>query len=132
MTGRFLAVMTVVCLLFSCAGKEEDNQAEIAGNAARQYYSYLLAGNCDAFVDGTCRKGSIRKEYREQLIENARMFIAQQKEDHNGMKAVEVKRVDIDSLHTSANVFLILTYGDKTSEQVLLPMVKSNGLWYMK
>lgn len=131
MRGLVVAA-TAVLLLLSCGGKKEDNQAEIAGNAARQYYSYLLAGDCGAFVDGTCRKDSIRAEYREQLIENARMFIAQQQDEHKGIKAVDVKYVDIDTLRTRADVFLVLAYGDKSTEQVLVPMVKNNGLWYMR
>ena len=43
-----------------------------------------------------------------------------------------VKKVDIDSLRVKADVFLILTYGDNGTEQVLLPMVKDGELWYMK
>lgn len=132
MMKSFMVAATAVLLLLSCGGKKEDNQAEIAGNAARQYYSYLLAGDCGAFVDGTCRKDSIREEYRDQLIDNARMFVAQQQDEHKGIKSVEVKHVDIDTTRTRADVFLVLAYGDKTSEQVLVPMVKSDGLWYMK
>lgn len=127
-----IVAATAVMLLLSCGGKKEDNQTEVAGNAAKQYYSYLLAGDCESFVDGTCHKDSIRSEYRMQLIENARMFIAQQQKEHQGIKSVEVKHVDIDTLRTNANVFLVLTYGDKSTEQVLMPMVNSGGLWYMK
>ena len=132
MMRNLLITTTALFLLLSCGGKKEDNQAEIAGNAAQQYYSYLLAGDYDAFVDGTCRKDSVRPEYRAQLIENMRMFMAQQKKEHQGIKSVAVKKVDIDSLRVKADVFLILTYGDNGTEQVLLPMVKDGELWYMK
>ncbi len=133
MMKRIFTIAALACLVFSCTQKQEDNQAELAGNAAKQYYSYLLAGDYDAFVDGTLREDSIlREEYRVQLLENARMFMAQQQTEHQGIKSVSVKKVDIDSLKSTANVFLILNYGDKGTEQVLMPMVKSNGLWYMK
>ncbi len=134
MMKRILTIAAVACLMFSCTHKQEDNQAELAGNAAKQYYSYLLAGDYDSFVDGTLREDSIlRQEYRTQLLENARMFMALQQKEHHGIKSVSVKKVDLDSVKgTTANVFLILNYGDKGSEQVLMPMVKSDGLWYMK
>ncbi len=132
MMKRILTIAAVACLMFSCTQKQEDNQAELAGNAAKQYYTYLLKGNYDAFVDGTYRKDSIRQEYRMQLLENARMFVAQQKKEHQGITSVSVKKVDVDTLKTSANVFLILNYGDKGVEQVLLPMVKKDNLWYMR
>lgn len=134
MMKRILTITAIASLMFSCTQKQEDNQAELAGNAAKQYYSYLLNGDYDSFIDGTLRQDSIlREEYRTQLLENARMFVAQQQKEHQSIKSVSVKKVDLDSVKgNAANVFLILNYGDKGSEQVLMPMVKSGGLWYMK
>ena len=37
-----------------------------------------------------------------------------------------------DTAHLSANAFLIFNYGDDTSEQVVVPMVRVNGTWMMK
>ncbi len=124
-----------VCLLLyllfsSCNG--DVNKEELAGNAAKQYYSYLLNGDYEAFVDGTYRPDTLRRAYRDQLIENAKMFVGQQDKAHQGIKNIDLKAVQIDTARHSAKVFLILTYGDQTKEEILLPMVEHDELWYMK
>ncbi len=124
-------IMFAICLLVA-ACKKEINHEEIAANAAQQYYSYLMNGDYEAFVDGTYRADTIRPAYRQQLLDNMKMFVAQQQEEHQGIKSFTVKRVELDSLITKADVFLILTYGDSCKEEVLLPMVQHEGLWYLR
>ena len=60
------------------------------------------------------------------------MFIGQQKEEHRGMKSVEINNANLDSLTRIVNVFLLINYGDKTSEQIVVPMIKHKNVWYMK
>ncbi len=120
----------LLCLLLSCCGNV--SKEELAGNAAKQYYSYLLTGDYEAFVDGTYRPDTLRKAYRDQLIENAKMLVGQQQEERQGIKSVELKAVQLDTARHSAEVFLILTYGDQSREEILLPMVEHDELWYMK
>lgn len=102
------------------------------GNTARQYYSYLLEGNYDAFVDGCYQKDSIRREYRNQLIDNAKMFVGQQNTERKGIKSFDLVSAKVDTASHTANVFLKLNYGDNSTEQVVLPMVEVDGLWYMR
>ena len=125
-----LAVLfVVVCVVASC-GKAKPE--EIVAKAAEQYYSYLLEGKYEAFVDGCYQQDTIRAVYRQQLIENAKMFVGQQKTEHQGIKSVEVANVEVDTAAHTANVFLRLSYGDGGSEQVLLPMVEKDKLWMMR
>lgn len=123
-------LLLVAFCMMSC--KKEVNQEELVGNAAKQYYTYLLEGKYDDFVAGCFQKDSIRDAYREQLVENAKMFVGQQKKEHNGIEVVELKSVELDTAKHAANVFLILSFGDKTTEQIVLPMVQKDNLWYMK
>ncbi len=128
---RKIITLFAICLLLA-ACKKEINHEEIVANAAQQYYSYLMNGDYEAFVDGTYRADTIRPAYRQQLLDNMKMFVAQQQEEHQGIKSFTVKRVELDSLITKADVFLILTYGDSCKEEVLLPMVQHEGLWYLR
>lgn len=118
-------------VLISC-GKKEVNQEELVSNAAKQYYTYLLQGNYDAFVEGCYHKDSLRAEYKNQLIDNAKMFVGQQKDEHQGIKDVEVLSAKLDTASHTANVFINLHYGDKTTEQIVLPMVEKDDVWYMR
>ena len=114
---KILIVLCSLSLFFSCK-KQEKDAAEIVGKTAKIYYDYLLHDNYES--------------YREQLIANAKMFIGQQKEEHQGIKEITISNATIDTLHHTGNAFLLFSYGDKTTEQVIVPMVERKGVWYMR
>lgn len=124
-------IFATVCLFFASC-KKEVNQEEVMGQAAKQYYIYLINGKYDAWIDGFFHSQPLRKEYRSQLIDNAKMFMYQQKEEHKGIKSFDLKDTKLDTLKNVANVFLNLTYGDNSQEQIVVPMVKNKGVWYMR
>ena len=103
----FFLVLTGL-LLASCT--EKPHPADLAGEAARQYYLYLVRGNYAAFVDGHFRQDSIPASYRSQLIDNAKA----------------------DTLHHRAEAFLQLEYGDHTHAEIVVPMVYVKGNWYLE
>lgn len=127
---KLLLLFVVAVSIVAC--KKEINHEEIVMNAARQYYGYLLKGDYESFVDGTYHKYPIRSSYRSELIDNAKMFVAQQKAEHEGIADVETVMAQVDTASNTANVFMTLKYGDNTREQVVLPMIKKDELWYMR
>ena len=60
------------------------------------------------------------------------MFAGQQRDIHGGILQVSVVRVVADTARHVADAFLSLAYGDSTSEEVVVPMVERNKIWYMK
>lgn len=128
---KVLFFLCFSCLLFGCK-KQEKDAAEIVGKTAKIYYDYLLHDDYAVFVDGSFRPDSIPSSYREQLIDNAKMFIAQQNKEHQGIKEITIRSATIDTLHHTGNAFLMFSYGDKTKEQVIVPMVERGGVWYMR
>ena len=100
--------------------------------AALHYYQQLLNGDYAAFVDATYRPDSLPSTYRSQLILNAKMFIEQQQNEHDGLKSVVVAHATIDEAQHTGNAFLTFRYGDGSSEQVVVPMVEHDGAWYLR
>ncbi len=130
---KFLFVIIAVIALTGCGSKEGPSPADVAGKAAEQYYSYLLHRDYSAFVDGMNYANPIPKDYRRVLEDNAASFLHDQDSIHGGIKSAQFSRANImpnDS--TAAAVYLMLTYGNNTKEEVLVPMVKRNDVWYMK
>lgn len=126
---RKLLYLALLLIALGCGGTDP---AEVASAAAKEYYKLLLEGKYDEYVDGFYRPDSIPGSYRSQLIDNAKMFMAQQKEERRGLLDVRVVSAKVDtSLHV-ANVFLILSYGDSTNEEIVVPMVEQKGVWYMR
>lgn len=123
--------MVSVQLLMADCSKTPD-PAEVAARAAKQYYDYLLEGKFEAFVDGRYQPEAIPASYRDNLISLAKMFVSQQELEHRGLKETRIVNAQADTARHEASVFLVFCYGDSTSEEVLVPMVESRGLWYLR
>ena len=121
----FVAMVIVACT-------SSLDEGEVAARAAREYYGYLIQGNIASFVDGHYRPDSIPDTYQEQLITNTKMYVNQQNEEHRGIKDIRIVDAKTDMQKHAANVFLVLSYGDSTSEEIVVPMVESGGVWYLR
>ena len=128
---KILFFLLSVMSLFSCKEKTPD-PGYYAGIAAKGYYDMLLEGRYDEFVEGQNMPHRIPEEYRQQLVLNAKMFVEQQKNEHRGMKASQVLDAKSDTAHHISDVYLYVTYGDSTKEQIVVPMVEVEKKWKMR
>lgn len=129
--ASFLLVAAVA--LSSCRRQVRDvEQGELAARAAQLYYSALSEGHIDDFVDGISVADSTDESYRRMLTDNTKMFLRQQQRDHNGIKKADIVGAAHKEGTATANVFLMLTYGNGNTEQVLVPMTRRGEVWKMK
>lgn len=128
---KILFFLLSVMSLFSCKEKTPD-PGYYAGIAAKGYYDMLLEGRYDEFVEGQNMPHRIPEGYRQQLVLNAKMFVEQQKNEHRGMKAFQILDAKADTAHHLADVYLSVTYGDSTKEQIVVPMVEVEKKWKMR
>ena len=107
------------CLALASCGKQSAavSPDELASRAAKVYYDYLLHGDCAAYVDGFYRPDSIPESYREQLIVSAKQYVGQMKTD--------------PAKHLG-EAYLMLGFGDKTKEEIVVPLVLHNGNWMLR
>ena len=108
-------------LLGSCSDKPQEtvNQGELAARTAKIYYDSLAAGRFDSFYEG-------------KLKAILRQFADNEQKRHKGIDSVRISNYEYAEKTQTANVFLTLVYGDKTQEQVVVPMVRRDSLWYMR
>ena len=125
-----LLYLFVAMVIVACTSSLDEG--EVAARAAKEYYGYLLQGNIASFVDGHYRPDSIPDTYREQLITNTKMYVNQQNEEHRGIKDIRIVDTKTDMQKHAANVFLVLSFGDSTSEEIVVTMVESGGVWYLR
>lgn len=120
-------------LLGACADKpKEANQGELAARAAKLYYDSLIAGRHANFYDGKLKADTVPESYRWQMIELLRQHTDNEQERHKGIKSVSISGCHYSPKTQTANVMLTLAYGDSTSEQIAVPMVRRNNVWYMR
>lgn len=120
-------------LLAACGSKKEEvDQGELAARAAKLYYEQLLEGKYEAFLEGENRPGKLPDGYRKQLLINLQQFMEQQKSQHKGIDSISLASSVFSEKGSTASVFLLFHYGDKTTEQVVVPMIKRKSVWMMR
>ncbi len=129
--GLLHAFFAGIVLMVSCS-REGPSAADVAARAAKIYYDSLFAGGYGQWVDAQYRPDSIPKSYREQLIANAKMYVGEQQAEHQGVSEVLINHAAADTANHVADVFLTFVYADSTREEVLVPMVESGGVWYLR
>ena len=126
-------LIAVALLLAACGGKKQDiDQGKLAAKAAKHYYEQLLKGDYEAFLDNENRTNNLPDNYRKQLLLNLKQFVAQQDSVHHGIDSITLGASHFSAKDNTASVFLLFCYGDKTTEQVVVPMVKERGKWILR
>lgn len=136
----FTIMSTISLTLFSsCSNKDGMKQEDVALQTAKAYYDQLVNGDYATFVDGTLQNDSIPEDYKAQLILNMQMYIEQQNKAHQGIARVEALRATCDSVKLpndsiiiTAQAFLALCFKDSMREEIVVPMVKKNDIWYLR
>lgn len=119
-------------LLPSCSKEKDVDHGAIAAQAAKHYYDNLISGQHELFLKGLYLPDSLPQSYKRQMLANFKVFMEQQDKKHKGIKKVSVHSGRFLAKDSSASAFLLLHYGDSTTEQVVVPMLKKHGLWYMR
>ena len=135
MRNILYCIIALLALTTACKEEQltpEEAALKSAKETVTEGYNSLIAGRYDSFIDCKAGGDTLPSEYREQLAVAYKQFMAQQQEDHGGIKSFEVSNMLIDSVADQIHVFLILRFGDNTKEEIIVPMVECNGEWKMK
>ena len=129
-----LSILIAVALLLAACGEKKKNvdQGKLAAKAAKYYYEQLLKGDYEAFLNNENRTNNLPYNYRKQLLLNLKQFVAQQDSVHHGIDSITLGASHFSAKNNTASVFLLFCYGDKTTEQVVVPMVKERGKWILR
>ena len=130
MKGRFIASLcAALALLAAC--KDEPKPGQLAAKAAEEAYGHLIGGRYADYLGFVAGADRLPADYREQLLANAKQFVAWQ-EAHGGIDSVRALRAVADTAARRASVYLLLCFGDSTKEEVLVPMVGGPERWQLK
>lgn len=127
-----VAVMSVLCLMAACSKDKPIDDAEMAGRAADHYYHSLMKGGYDEFVRGMDGYDGYPDSYRQQLVVNAKQYMAGLKGKHSGVADITVVRAETDSTAGYTNVFMMVSFADSVKEEIVVSMVKRDNEWKMK
>lgn len=131
MNRLFLLLLLALCLCLGCSVDKPLTAEELAGKAAKEYYDSLVAGNYEAFLNGRAGADLLPADYRQQLLQVYEHYIRKQEKSHGGIAYVSLSNVKSDTLQSVMQAFLLLTFCDSVSEEIVVPMVECDGRWYM-
>ncbi len=133
---RFDSLSSCCCILVLVLGtslfescKDRIDEHAVVRALAQQYYDSLMVGNYEWFVSGMAGTDSLPHSYRQQMIDMIAQHVDEMRTKGGMVKAVATRDSLLDSV---AYVFLDVTFGDSTVEQVGVKMVRERNLWKMK
>ena len=132
---HFLCHLSAFVLLLAMAltachddGLSADQRA--ARSAAERCYKHLIKGHYDRFVKAMASSDTFSDDYRAQMEDLIHEHAARMEHSHGGLMRVEA--VGDTLTGECIQVFLQLTFGDGTSEEVGQPMRCVDGNWLME
>lgn len=128
-----LYLLAIAALLISCNGNkpERDYHGEMRA-AADKYYTLLMDGRYEDFVDGLYTPDSLPADYRSQLVDAVAQYRINETQRRGGLEGFQVVGDSLGPDSCSGFVTIQLLFGDKSTEEILLPLVDDQGVWKMK
>jgi len=127
--------LLTLLLLTACGSKSSDVELtaeEMAAEAAMNNYKALYRGYYEAFLDSRLHADEMPESYREAMLTNLKQHVRQVESCHHGVKDIEISHTQMDTTLHMMQVFLLVSYGDTTKEEIVVPMVEIDGEWKLK
>ena len=124
-------LLLAVAVFAACSDNNHKLTHDGARAAAESFYAMLVHGESARYVDALSGMLDADSLTRREMVEVVTQFIRREQDAHQGIVSAVAQRDTIyaDSL---AQVFIDVTYGDSTTEHVMLPLVYTRGEWKMR
>lgn len=131
---RFTGLMVIIFLISACSSPSPEEQARADAMVAAQHgYNLLLSGDFEGFALCHAGMSDAPRSYREQMTDAYKMYIDREQKAHQGIDKAEATRAEMDSTLNLMQVFMLLTYGNGTSEEIVVPVVMDDqGQWKLR
>jgi hypothetical protein len=129
MKKLFIPLCIGVALFAACSQKGDSLTHDSARQAAERYFTMLIDGRYEEYVDGLVCTDSMPDDMRSQMVDLMAQFMAQQSVNRGLLRVTATSDTIQDS---TAYVYLDILYGDSVSEQVGMPLQFVGDRWRMQ
>jgi len=128
---RKLLFWSIAIAIFSLVAAACESKEETPCEAAEKYYACLMKGDVEGYMRGMADYDSLEEEYRLQLRDMFLQYLDNEKQQRQGIVGAKAIR---DTLINGnrAEVFVQLSYGNNTAEQVSVPLLLTDKGWKMR
>ncbi len=121
--------IAIVCTLAACRHRGDTLSHASARKAAERYMKMLIDGRYEDYISGMVDGDSLPADMRSQMVD----LLAQFCQGQSLNKSMLAVSATADSIQDStAYVYLDVTYGDSTTEQVGMQLVYIGERWFMQ
>ncbi len=128
---RLLYLFALPLLLFAACSPSKDEGMK-AAEAAQAYYQKLFEGDYLSFVEAHHGHRFLPEAYRKQMVDNAKMFVFKMRSEKKGVDSVLVAKGIFHDTDSTAEAFLILKFGNREREQIVVPMISADHKWLLR
>ena len=132
MTKRITILFLLALIIQACRQERDLSEfsSEGARHAAEQFYSCLIQGEGQAYVDNMREASSMDSCKYKQFLVLMEQFIHDEQQVRGGI--LSAKATDDKIVDSTAMVYLDVMFGDSTSERIILPVIYSAGRWWIR
>lgn len=134
------SLLCIVLLFFnlhSCNKSQDEEEKivdkqELTNELAEFYYTLQLKNNYEKFLDNMHSCDSTNSEYRSRmhdLLIHHKKYISSIKK---GVDSITVSHVQYNESLNAAHVFINVNYKDKSSEEIIFPLILKDNEWRIR
>ncbi len=125
----YVAVVLMLCACWD--DRNRNNVHEEVQRLAHESFECIMQGDVDGWMTRVAGYDSLPDEYKIQLRNAMLQHMDKEMQAHGGLASFSVTGDNVtDSI--TAEAYVQLLYADSVSERIHLPMVKRNGVWYIR
>lgn len=131
--ARIFSTLLLAVALLALTACEPKAQEEKHYDYVTELYAPYLKGDYEGFASHMLSVNDKTDAYRQQVVN----MLKQQREItdslHSGIVGIEVLKVESPAaIPDYASAYILHRYGDGTSEQVILQLIKSDDKWWIR
>lgn len=128
--------MLSLLTLLACGKLQAEEAAETSPlpdvAMVAEMYGHYIDGDFMAFVDQMESLDHATEDYRAQMANLFKQRHHAQVEENGGPVACRLMNVIANANKTYAEVYVEVTFGDGSYEEIMLPMVRVNDMWRLR
>ena len=131
-TPRIFLVLLTAAALTACGGDKGPSASDrtaLTDTLAVHYYMLGAQGHYAEYVDAMLSCDSTTADYKSRMALALKHHYASIARDRQGVKRATVLRTEMHDSGRMANVFLNVTYGDGSDEEIIFPLVYDGQHW---
>ncbi len=130
--STLLLLLLFLLFVAACTGSVDLSEPGAAGarRASEHFYDLLARGRGAEYVDHLYAARAMDSSMHSQYVDMMAQFLYEQGQATGGILSAKATRDTM--VDSTALVFLDVLFADSTREEVMLPLVYSEGRWWMK